>query len=104
MTKLKMAIIIMTTGPVIDTMIGHILLMGIVGVMKVGTARMIEGLSVIHLLEDLATRSSMVLCIDPGWGRGSAAPRSSAGGLSATSGNSQGLEELAMAWLLPLGD
>ena len=68
-TDLEMAIIIMMTGPVIDTTIGPIIVMGIVGAMRVGTARMVGNLSVILLLEDLAMRSSMVLGVDPG-GRG----------------------------------
>ena len=65
-TNLEMAIIIMMSGPVIDTMIGQIIVMGIVGAMRVGTAKMVGELSVILLLDDLATRSFMVLCVDPG--------------------------------------
>ena len=53
-TSLEMAIIIMTTGLGIYTMIGHILMMGIVGAMRVKTARTVDGLSVIPLRGDLS--------------------------------------------------
>ena len=52
-TSPEMVIIIVRIGPVIYTMIGHILVMGIIGAMKVETAKMIEDLSVILLMEDL---------------------------------------------------
>ena len=67
-TRLEMVIIIVRIGPVTDTMIGLILMMGIFGAMRVETAGTVDGLSFMLLREHFAMRCSFVLCMEPGEG------------------------------------
>ena len=66
MTNPEMGVIIVTTGLMIDAIIGLIIMMGIVGVMMVGAARIINDLVKRTPLGVLAMRFSLLLSVDLG--------------------------------------
>ena len=65
-TNPDMGISIATTDLMIDTMIGLIIMMGIVGVMMVGAARTLEDLVMCLPLGDLVMMFSLSLRVDLG--------------------------------------